>query len=140
MKRRWSPEDSAKAALCFVLLVGTVLPFVGCRIAEEKVKEGEAFILGMETYVYGFPLVMMDLTRQVMTATPTAGEFSAPINQFQKLRVPVPWDFNSLWETAFLDLGQEPLVVTVPDAGKIPVAARWLNLWTDAIGTAGLPR
>ena len=80
-----------------------------------------------------------------MTATPTAGEFSAPINQFQKLRTVVPWDFknvvristNSLWETAFLDLGKEPMVVTIPDSGSIPVAARWLNMWTDAIGTAG---
>jgi hypothetical protein len=111
----------------------------------EKVVEGESLILGMETYVYGFPLVTMDLTRQVMTAAATAGELSAPINQFQKLRKVVPWDFknvvristNSLWETAFLDLGKEPLVVTIPDSGSIPVAARWLNMWTDAIGTAG---
>jgi hypothetical protein len=145
MKGRRSCGNFVKGAVCFVLLIGTVLPFVSCRKAEEKIKEGEAFILGMETYVYGFPLVMMDLTRQVMTATPTVGELSAPINQFQKLRAPVPWDFknvvrintNSLWETAFLDLKQEPLVVTVPDTGKIPVATCWLNMWTDTIGTAG---
>ena len=54
------------------------------------------------------------------------GEFSAPINQFQKLRKVVPWDFknvvristNSLWETAFIDLGKEPQVVTIPDSGR----------------------
>jgi hypothetical protein len=111
----------------------------------EKVVEGETFIRGAQAYVYGFPLVIMDLTRQVMTAAPTAGELSAPINQFQKLRGVVPWDFknvvristNSLWETAFLDLGKEPMVVTIPDSGAIPIAARWLNMWTDAIGTAG---
>jgi hypothetical protein len=103
----------------------------------------------METYVYGFPLVIMDLTRQVMTAAPTSGDLSAPINQFQKLRGAVPWNFNnvvristnSLWETAFIDLGTEPQVVTIPDSGKIPVAARWLNMWPtpSAQREAGLP-
>jgi hypothetical protein len=81
----------------------------------------------------------------VVTATPTPAEYSAPINQFQKLRTYVSPDFknvvrittNSLLETAFLDLQQEPLVVTVPDAKGIPIAVRWLNMWTDAIGTAG---
>src|SRR5271165_4561996 len=51
-----------------------------------KVVEGESFILGTETCVYGFPLVVMGLTRQVMTAAPAAGGFRAPIDQFQKLR------------------------------------------------------
>jgi hypothetical protein len=131
----------------FVIVIVVLAAIIGWLLVKPpaKVVEGESFILGMETYVYGYPLVMMDLTRQVMTATPTAGEFSAPINQFQKLRGAVPWDFknvvristNSLWETAFLDLGKEPLVVTIPDSGGIPVAARWLNMWTDVIGTAG---
>ena len=113
--------------------------------AYPRITEEIAYIRAMQTYVYGFPLVMMDVTRQVMTATPTPGEYSAPINQFQKLRTYVPPDFknvvristNSLWETAFLDLQNEPLVVTVPDAQGIPIAVRWLNMWTDVIGTAG---
>jgi hypothetical protein len=44
----------------------------------EDVREAAAYILGMESYVFGFPLVMMEVTRQVMTAAPTAGEYSAP--------------------------------------------------------------
>jgi hypothetical protein len=116
-----------------------------CQKAEQKVEEGEAFIRGMQAYVYGFPLVMMDLTRQVMTAASTPGEYSAPINQFQKLRDYLSPDFknvvristNSLWQTAFIDLQTEPMVVTVPDTKGIPMAARWLNMWTDVIGTAG---
>ena len=57
----------------------------------------------------------------------------------------MPWDFkdvvrisvNSLWMSAFLDLGKEPIVVSVPDSGAISVAARWLNMWTDDFGTPG---
>ncbi len=36
----------------------------------------------MEAYVYGFPLIMMDLTKEAGTAAPTVSEFAAPINQF----------------------------------------------------------
>ena len=131
----------------FLFPTGVAGALIGWLLVKppKKVAEVESLLLGMKTYVFGFPLVMMDLTRQVMTATPTAGEYSAPINQFQKLRRVVPWQFrnvvrvstNSLWETAFLDLGKEPQVVTIPDSGAIPIAARWLNMWTDAIGTAG---
>jgi hypothetical protein len=141
-----TPTHHPKAKL-FVIVIVVLAAIVAWLLIKppEKVVEGESFILGMETYVYGYPLVMMDLTRQVMTGTATAGEFSAPINQFHKLREVVPWDFknvvristNSLWQTVFLDLGNEPQVVTIPDTGRIPVAARWLNMWTDAIGTAG---
>jgi hypothetical protein len=127
------------------LITGLILILMLAFVAYPKVVEEIAYVRAMQTYVYGFPLVIMDLTRQVETATPTPAEYSAPINQFQKLRTYVSPDFknvvrftpNSLIETAFLDLQQEPLVVTVPDAQGIPIAVRWLNMWTDAIGTAG---
>ncbi len=38
------------------------------------IREGAAYLLGEEEYVYGFPLVMMDVTRQVLTATSKSGE------------------------------------------------------------------
>ena len=45
-------------------------------------KQGEPWLNGLEAYVYGFPLIMMDLTKEVSTAVPTASEFTAPVNQF----------------------------------------------------------
>jgi hypothetical protein len=42
------------------------------------VREQAAYFSGMYACAYGFPLVMMDVTRQVMTATPSSGEYSAP--------------------------------------------------------------
>jgi hypothetical protein len=32
--------------------------------------EEAAYVLGLLGYVYGYPLVMMDVTRQVLTAAP----------------------------------------------------------------------
>ncbi len=34
-----------------------------------------------KAYIYGFPLIMMDLTKEEAAAA-TAGEFTAPVNQF----------------------------------------------------------
>lgn len=131
-------------ALVFALLLAVTITFVSCKKTEEKVKEDAAYVVGMEEYAYGFPLVMCDLTRQVLTAVPKAGETSAPINQFARVRGYIPWNFvnvvrvsfNSLWSWAALDM-QEPIVVTFPDTGGTPAAWRVLNYWTDVIATGG---
>ena len=99
----------------------------------------------MDEYVYGFPLVMMDQTRQVMTAASTAGEYAAPINQFGRIRTYVDPDFkdvvrisvSSLWSHAFLDLNQEPMIVTIPDTGDRYIVMQALNMWTDDFASVG---
>jgi hypothetical protein len=110
-----------------------------------KVEEGISYIHGMESYVYGFPLVMMGVTKDVMTATPASGEYKAPINQFGRLRTYVSPDFkdvvrisvNSIWSHAFLDLDQEPMVVSIPDTKERYVVIQALNMWTDVFASAG---
>ncbi len=144
MKRQSKSMKSVRAVVSLVLLVGVVLPLVSCHKAEEEVKKEAAFVIGMEEYAYGFPLIICDLTRQVITATPKAGELGAPINQFARMRGYVPWNwftvvrvsFNSLWSFAALDL-KEPVVVTFPDTKGVPSAWRVLNYWTDVIATGG---
>ncbi|MBV8571516.1 MAG: hypothetical protein JO319_12940 [Acidobacteriaceae bacterium] len=50
----------------------------------------------MDEYVYGYPLVMMDVTRQVTTAAANAGEYSAPMNQFARIRAYVSPEFKNV--------------------------------------------
>ena len=77
-----------------------------------KAEEALSYFRAMESYVYGFPLVMMGVTKDVLTATPTSGEYKAPINQFGRIRTYVNPDFkdvvrisvNSLWSHGFVDL------------------------------------
>jgi hypothetical protein len=52
---------------------------------KDNIRQEAAKLLGMETYVYGYPLVIMDVTRAVMTAAPKSGEYGAPINQFTRM-------------------------------------------------------
>ena len=58
----------------------------GVSLLRSKVREASGFFLGMYGYVYGFPLVIMSVTKDVMTAASTSGEYIAPINQFHRIR------------------------------------------------------
>ena len=108
-------------------------------------KEGEAFLRGLSGVVYGLPLVLMDLTRDVMTAAARSGEYSAPINQFHRLRDFVDPDFknvvrisrNSLWSTAWLDLRDEPVVITYPPTRGHYMVVQAMNMWTDNFVSLG---
>ena len=110
-----------------------------------KVKEGAAYVVGLEEYVYGYPPVMMDVTREVLTAASTGGQCSAPINQFARIRTFVDPDFknvvrisvNSLWSHGFLDLDQEPTVVSTPDMDGRYIVVQGLNMWTGNFMSAG---
>jgi hypothetical protein len=111
----------------------------GCGLA----KEGEGWLHGLQAYLYGFPLVMMDLTKEQGTAAATAGEITAPINQFAVMtRYPdasfraVPrTGLDTLFATAWADLDKEPLVLSVPDTdGRYYVIAlfdMWSNVFTS---------
>jgi hypothetical protein len=118
------------------------------RVREQTaawVKEQIAYIYGMYAYAYGFPLVMMDVTRQVMTAAPRSGEYSAPVNQFHRIRDFVSPDFknvvrisrNSLWSTAFLDLDAEPAVFSHPATNGRYLVAQVMDMWTDNFASIG---
>jgi hypothetical protein len=130
-----------KRALLAVLSLAVAMSLVNCG----KVKEEVTYVVGLEEYVYGYPLVMMDVTREVMTATPVSGQYTAPINQFERLRTYVSPEYknvvrisvNSLWSTAFLDLDQEPMIVSVPDMGGRYIVVQAMNMWTDNFLSAG---
>lgn len=122
-----------------------LLMLAAALAAYPRITEEVAYIRAMQAYAYGFPLVITDVTRQVETAAPTAGELAAPMNQFSRVRGYIPWDFknvvrvsfNSLWSWACLDLQKEPVVVSFPDGEGVPTAFRLVNMWTDVFGTGG---
>ena len=114
---------------------------------KEDVREEVAYLLGMEAYVYGYPLVTMDVTREVLTAAPApnAEGTAAPINQLAKMPHYVDPTFknvvrislNSLWTTGFVDLGKEPIVLSVPDTKERYYVFSIMNMWTDVFASIG---
>ncbi|MFG1820683.1 DUF1254 domain-containing protein [Kribbella sp. NPDC049174] len=89
--------------------------------------DGElAEIIGIEGYTYLYPLVLMDLTRLQVTNTekvsyaplrvPPDTFLNVPAFPPADFRVVVRPNFDTLYSTAFLDLREEPRIVSVPPA------------------------
>jgi hypothetical protein len=114
---------------------------------KEDAREKAAYLLGMLSYVYGYPMVVMDVTREVLTAAPAPNSegTAAPINQLAKMPHYVSPYFtnvvrislNSLWTTGWLDLDQEPIVLSVPDTKGRYYVFSVMNMWTDIFGSMG---
>ena len=101
--------------------------------ANEDVKR-----LATEIYVYAYPLVVMDLTKQVMIA-------KTPLNTFQHRRAfpdasstdVVNPNVDTLSSQAWLDLAREPIVLSVPDTRDRYYMMPMLDGWTNVFQSPG---
>jgi hypothetical protein len=101
-----------------------------------------------EAYVFGYPLVLMDVMRGVMTATPEPIDHKAPINQFlHTAEYPDPADqdivspcVDSLYSIAWLDLTEEPIILTTPATRKRYYSLQLLDAWTNVVASVSSQR
>jgi hypothetical protein len=114
--------------------------------AVTKLTTVEAIQIATDAYVFGYPLVLMDVTRQVMTGVETADEGGkAPMNQFaHHRRFPddtfkdvVSPNADTLYSVAWLDLGAEPMVLSVPEMGDRYYLMPMLDAWTNVFASPG---
>lgn len=106
----------------------------------------QAHAIGVEAYVYLYPLLTMELSRRQMTNLP-AGQRPgfAPMNTFAHARQFPSADFKSvvrpnfdtLYSTAWLDLSDEPMVVSVPDTDGRYYLLPIYDMWTDSFCVPG---
>jgi hypothetical protein len=93
------------------LLLGSA--FLGSASAAE-LSEEEAFKLGKEAYIYGYPLVTMEMTRRVMTNVSAIEGLRGPMGQFVSAREYLSAAFkdvtapnaDTLYSAAWLDVGK----------------------------------
>ena len=124
-----------------------ILVLIALAVYFKVGRRGEEYIYGMESYVYGYPIVMMDVTREVLTAAPAPNSegTAAPINQLAKMPHYVDPDFknvvrislNSLWTTGWVDLANEPIVLSVPEVKDRYYVFSIMNMWTDVFASIG---
>ena len=100
--------------------------------------------IGVDAYIYLYPLILMDLTRK--QSTNTDKEFGkGPMNMFVSVPAYPPVDFkavvrpnfDTLYSIAWLDLTKEPLVISAPDTAGRYYLLPMLDMWTDVFASPG---
>ena len=111
----------------------------------EQAREQEAFDLGVEAYIYGYPLVTLDMTRRVMTNTARPLANHAPMGQFYNspaypdaaFRDVTAPNADTLYSSAWLDLAKEPYVLSLPDEAGRYFLMPMLSGWSDVFEVPG---
>ncbi len=114
-----------------------------CKLTSD-VKEAEQ--LAQEAFIYFYSLMSMEATRRQCTnVEPDKKPGFGPSNCFSHIRAYPPADFrtvvrpnfDTLYSSGWLDLTDEPIVMSVPDTGDRYYLMPILDMWTDVFAAPG---
>ncbi len=132
----------------FLALAVLTLANTGCNSKQESgAAPGleEAVSTATDAYIYGYPLITMDMTRKRLTNVASPDAAHAPVGQLLKLRtypavdnhaVTAP-NADTLYTMAWLDLSKEPWIFGIPDMGDRYFLMPMLSGWTDVFQVPG---
>ena len=136
-----------KQLICFwlICIVFMIAAKNGSAVRPQSLSEEEAFQLGVDAYVYGYPLLVMDSVRRVSTNVATPQDKLAPMGQFANYRsFPdaskrdlAGSNVDTLYSLAWLDLSGGPYVLHLPDVHNRFYLMPILDGWTEVIGSPG---
>jgi len=98
-----------------------------------------------DAYLFGYPLVLVDVTRQVSTNVAALTADKAPMNQVLHKRAFPDYTFtdvvspnaDTLYSVAWLDLSKEPMVLSVPAIKNRFYMVELMGAWTDVFASPG---
>ncbi|WOH77171.1 DUF1254 domain-containing protein [Bradyrhizobium sp. NDS-1] len=105
----------------------------------------EDFLLATDAYIFGYPLVTMEMTRRVITNVASPVGTRGPMGQIIKLRqypdasfrdVTAP-NADTLYTTSFFDVSKEPWVLSIPDMKGRYALFPMLDGWTTVFEVPG---
>jgi len=122
-----------------VLALAVMLAAQGLARAQSTPAEEQAYKLGVQAYVYAYPLVLMGLTKRVMTnrGLPTNRFFHAQAFPTPEAKTIIRPNVDTLYSTAWLDLSEEPVILSVPDTGGRYYLVQLLDAWTETFASPG---
>jgi len=134
------------------LLLGVFLVIFSCKDAKTSKDESgisalsdeEIVDIATRAYVYGYPVVLMDLTKKVSTNVEESGidKSFAPINQIghyrefpdHNLTEVVKPNVDTYYSTAWFDLSEEAFVLSVPETDRyylLPMLDAYTNVFVS---------
>ena len=131
-----TPGASRRTRIKRVLLAGFVLVLAIAGLAYTR---AEQIILGAEAYIYGYPLVIMDVTRAAANAA------VGPENQLQRVRQFPDASFrevvrpnvDTLYTTAFIDTARGPWVFEMAANQQRYAVMPFMDAWTNVFAAPG---
>ena len=134
-------------ALSLGLLLGPALAHGAiAQSALPTITEAEAHAIGVDAYLYFYPLISTDITRLTSTNIEAGKEpLKGPMNTFVSaaayppgdLKLVVRINFDTLYSLGWLDLTKEPVVVSSPDTNGRYFLLPMLDMWTDVFASPG---
>ncbi|GFE71676.1 protein of unknown function DUF1254 [Chroococcus sp. FPU101] len=105
----------------------------------------EIYEIARDTYIYAYPLVMMQVTQNVGCNVAEPIGLRAPINQIAHNREfpdatytdVVRPNADTLYSALSFNVSKEPIVVSIPDSGGRYYLTPWLDCWTDVFTAPG---
>ncbi len=138
------------AFLYLVLAASLLVMLTACtenKPAEQAKSPGveQAVSTAVDAYIYGYPLVTMDMTRRQLTNVAAPDATHAPMGQLLRIRTYPPVDMHTvtapnadtLYTTAWVDVSMEPWILTIPDMGDRYYLMPMLDGWTDVFQVPG---
>jgi hypothetical protein len=128
-----------------LVVLGTAVRGAAQPAATAGLTVDEAVSIASDAYIYGYPLLTMDLKRRVMTNVAEPQPPHAPMGQFSHNRtyptaafrdVTVP-NADTLYSTAWLDLSKEPYILSIPQMWGRYFLLPMLDAWTNVFQVAG---
>ena len=129
------------AFAAFGLLASALPVQAAAPLAAEELQE-----LAADAYVYAYPMVLMEVTRQVATnQSAKPGGMFAPMNQFAHVAefpdanfdAVVRANADTLYSSLWFDVSREPLLIKVPDSAGRYYLLPALDMWTDVFTSPG---
>lgn len=131
-----------------IATLATIVAMIAVPSFAQKpaITEQEAHTIGVQAYLYFYPIITMDLTRKQSTNIEPGKEIGkGPMNMFVNIpeyppatmKTVVRPNFDTLYSIAWLDLTKEPMIVSVPNTGGRYYLLPMLDMWTDVFASPG---
>lgn len=130
------------------LLSSVALPSSGISFdgaVADLFSDAEEFAIATDAYIYGYPLVTMEMTRRIVSNVEQPVGTRAPMGHLIRLReypnaafrdVTAP-NADTLYTTSFFDVNAEPYVLSIPDMKGRYFLLPFLSGWTDVFQVPG---